>query len=129
MWNKVSQEDRREILLSSGKDSEAAVRRILAEAGVEEAPENVQEVGRFDSIIAALDAEMPDLIAGKKKKDLEEEEELDDEEEEEEDDLDEEEDEDDFDDEEDEDEFEEEFGDDDLDDDDDDIFYDDDDDE
>ena len=127
MWNKVSQEDRREILLSSGKDSEAAVRRILAEAGVEHAPENVQEAGRFDSIIAALDAEMPELIAGKKKKDLEEEEELDDEEEE--DDLDEEEDEDDFDDEEDEDEFEEEFGDDDLDDDDDDIFYDDDDDE
>ena len=128
MWNKVSQEDRREILLSSGKDSEAAVQRILAEAGVEVPLESATEAGRFDSIIAALDAEMPDLIAGKKKKDLEEEEESDDEEEEE-DDLDEEEDEDDFDDEEDEDEFEEEFGDDDLDDDDDDIFYDDDDDE
>ncbi len=128
MWNKLSQQDTREIRLSTGKESEEAVLRILREAGVE-LDEKVEQPGRFDSIIAALEAEMPDLIAGKKKKDLEDEEETDDEEEEEEDDLDEEEDEDDFDDEEDEDEFEEEFGDDDLDDDDDDIFYDDDDDE
>jgi hypothetical protein len=129
MWNKLSKEDTREILLSTREESDAAVRRILAEAEVEEAVEAEEpEAGPFDPVIAALEAEMPELIAGKKKKDVEEEDEIDDEEEEE-DELDEEEDEDDFDDEEDEDEFEEEFGDDDLDDDDDDIFYDDDDEE
>jgi hypothetical protein len=131
MWNKLSKEETREILLSTREESDAAVKRILTAADIEtpEETENQdEEAGPFDPVIAALEAEMPDLIAGKKKKDLEEEDEMDDEEEEE-DELDEEEDEDDFDDEEDEDEFEEEFGDDDLDDDDDDIFYDDDEDE
>ena len=110
----------------------AAVDRILARAGVDcrllpagEEPEGLILVDETHIQIA-------DLVLAKRKKDVEEEEELDDEEEDdEEDDLeDEEEDEDeDFDDEEDEDEFEEEFEDDELDDDDDDIFYDDDDDE
>jgi hypothetical protein len=86
---------------------------------------------RLALLVHELDSIIAELTLAKRKKDVEEEEELDDEEEDEEDDeLDEDEDEDDdFDDEEDEDEFEEEFEDDDLEDDDDDIFYDDDDDE
>ena len=125
MWIKKMQENEHEVLPSAA-DNGPALCRLLAETEAE--PELVSADGPFDVIIAALDAEMPDLISGKRKKDVEQEDDLDDEEEEE-DDLDEEEDEDDFDDEEDEDEFEEEFGDDDLDDDDDDIFYDDDDEE
>ena len=78
------------------------------------------------SMVEEINALMGELLLGKRKKDVEEEEETDDEEEDEdEDDL--EDDEEDFDDDEDEDEFEEEFEDDDLDDDDDDIFYDEDD--
>jgi hypothetical protein len=80
------------------------------------------------TLVREIDSLIGELLLGKRKKDVEEEEDLDDEEEEEEDDDLDEEDDDDFDDEDDE-EFEEEFDDDDLDDDDDDIFYDDDDDE
>jgi len=86
---------------------------------------------RLALLVHELDSIIAELTLAKRKKDVEEEEELDDEEEDEEDDeLDEDDDEDDdFDDEEDEDEFEEEFEDEELEDDDDDIFYDDDDDE
>ena len=93
--------------------------------------QSIDQEDQWVALVEQTDVEIGELVLGKRKKDVEEEEDLDDEEEEEEeDDLDEEEDEDeDFDDEEDEDEFEEEFEDDELDDDDDDIFYDDDDDE
>jgi hypothetical protein len=80
-------------------------------------------------LVREIDSLIGELLLGKRKKDVEDEDELDDEEEDEEDDDLEDDDEDDFDDDEDDEEFEEEFDDDDLDDDDDDIFYDDDDDE
>ncbi len=79
------------------------------------------------SLVREIDGLIGELLLGKRKKDVEDEEEFDDEEDEE-DDL-EDDDEDDFDDEEDDEEFEEEFEDDELDDDDDDIFYDEEDDE
>jgi hypothetical protein len=81
-----------------------------------------------NTLVQEIDSLIGELLLGKRKKDVEEDEEFDDEEEDEEEDDLEEDDEDDFDDEDDE-EFEEEFDDDELDDDDDDIFYDDDDDE
>ncbi len=105
--------------------------RIVAAAGVEETVCRLRPAGE-GRLVPVTDGEVAELVLAKRKKDVEEEEEMDDEEEEEEDDLEEDEDEDfDEDDEdEDEDEFEEEFEDDELDDDDDDnIFYDDDDDE
>jgi hypothetical protein len=107
-----------------------AVRRILTAAGVEETVCRLR-LANDGRLVPVTDVEIADLVLAKRKKDVEEEEELDDEEEdEEEDDLEEDEDEDfDDDEDEDEDEFEEEFDDDELDDDDDDIFYDDDDDE
>jgi len=111
-----------------------AISRLLAElkAGEVGAGSGVLPTdGKSLSLmVAETNTELAKLVMAKRKKDVEEEDELDDEEEEEDDDLEEDEDEDeDFDDEEDEDEFEEEFDDDELDDDDDDIFYDDDDDE
>jgi hypothetical protein len=80
-------------------------------------------------VVREIDTLIGELLLGKRKKDVEEEEEFDDEEEDEDEDDLEDDDEDDFDDDEDDEEFEEEFEDDELDDDDDDIFYDDDDDE
>jgi hypothetical protein len=105
-----------------------ALARMLAQAGVAPTvPEKLDpaDEARLKAVITSLEEQVAKLLMAKRKKDVEDEDELDDEEE---DDLeDEEEDEDDdFDDE---DEFEEEFGDDDLDDDEDDIFYDDEDDE
>lgn len=112
--------------MSSSGASSAEVARLLEGTMAPPLGEN-----RLSLLVHELDSIIADLMLAKRKKDVEEEEELDDEEEDEEDDeLDEDEDEDDdFDDEEDEDEFEEEFEDDELEDDDDDIFYDDDDDE
>jgi hypothetical protein len=115
-------------LCSVTSERAPAVARILSAAGVEcrLVPDGTGTL----VLVEEGDVEVAELVLAKRKKDVEEEEEMDDEEEEEEDDLEEDEDEDeDFDDEEDEDEFEEEFDDDELDDDDDDIFYDDDDDE
>ena len=123
MWNEEMKRNQ-EIVLASGSESAAAVGRLLADVGI--GVPTMEPVDPFDIVIGAIDDQMADLVMAKRKKDVEQEDDLDDEEEEE-DDLEEEEDEDDFDDEEDEDEFEEEFGDDDLDDDDDDIFYDEDD--
>jgi len=87
--------------------------------------------GQTDTALVVREIEtlIGELLLGKRKKDVEEEEEFDDEEEDEDEDDLEDDDEDDFDDDEDDEEFEEEFEDDELDDDDDDIFYDDDDDE
>lgn len=115
-----------EEILPSSDAASAEVARLLAGSIAPPLGEN-----RLSLLVHELDSIIAGLMLAKRKKDVEEEEELDDEEEDEEDDeLDEDEDEDDdFDDEEDEDEFEEEFEDDDLEDDDDDIFYDDDDDE
>ena len=118
-----------EEIVPCGQGSLAEVSRLLEYTC--KAP--VTGENRLSLLIHELDSLIADLMLAKRKKDVEEEEELDDEEEDEEDeDLEEDEDEeDDFDDEEedDEDEFEEEFEDDDLEDDDDDIFYDDDEDE
>ncbi|MCL2647768.1 MAG: hypothetical protein FWD61_12280 [Phycisphaerales bacterium] len=104
----------------------AALARVLSAAGVERRLE--PDADTWLVIVEEPNRDLAKLVLAKRKKDVEDDEEMDDEEEEEEDLEDEEEDED-FDDEEDEDDFEEEFDDDDLDDDDDDIFYDDDDDE
>jgi len=102
-----------------------AVERVLRAAGL-------PGEGDLGSGLRAAPAEFSDLLrstVAKKRKDVEDEEELDDEEEEEEDELEEDEDDDEEDFDEDDEEFEEEFDDDELDEDDDDIFYDDDDDE
>ena len=104
----------------------AALARLLSAAGVE--CKLVPDADACLVVVENSDRELAKLVLAKKKKDVEDEDELDDEDEEE-DDLEDEDEDEDFDDEDDEDDFEEEFDDDDLDDDDDDIFYDDDDDE
>ena len=110
------------VIMGTDPINAAATLRILRAAGIEVAPP-----APGDSLLSVLSDSAPVALSllAKRKKDVEEDEDLDDEEED--DDLEDEDDEDDFDD--DEDEFEEEFGDEELDDDDDDIFYDDDDDE
>ncbi|HVS73002.1 MAG TPA: hypothetical protein VHQ47_17230 [Phycisphaerae bacterium] len=118
-------------VLRLGEDAAdgGAAARILAAAGVEETWCRLR-LSADGRLVPVTDGQIAELRLAKRKKDVEDEEEMDDEEEEE-DDLEEDEDEDfDDEDEEDEDEFEEEFDDDELDEDDDDnIFYDDDDDE
>ena len=107
-------------------DGAAMMARVLSAVSVD-CPAK-PETGNWSMLVAECDIALAQLVLAKRKKNVEDEDEMDDEEEEE-DDLDEEDDEvEDFDDE-DEDDFDEEFDDDDLDDDDDDIFYDDDDDE
>lgn len=103
----------------------AALERVLTMAGLNST--NVIDLSRQVSVELFSDVVRTSLA--KRRKDVEDDDELDDDgdEDEEDDDLDDDEDDDEFDD--DEDDFEDEFGDDDLADDDDDIFYDDDDDE
>ncbi len=121
-------------LLSTHPRHAAAVARILREAGIECAITGPAEGHGLLVSVSADSLHLALTILAKRRKDVEEEGELDDEEEEDEaedddDDIDDDED-DDFDDEEeDEEDFEEEFADDELDDDDDDIFYDEDEDE
>src|SRR5689334_13214332 len=106
-----------QVIFCTVKEAEAEeIERILTAAGVEcRLLPATRRYGEFVVLIDETEALLAEVVAGKRKKDVEEGDETDDEEEEE-DDLDEGDDEDDFDDEEDEDDFEEEFGDDELDD-------------
>ena len=132
MWNQMNVSEEAQVLLSTLPGRQASrLAALLSAAGIEC---RLVPAGPGDEaavLVEETDAELAELVLAKRKKDVEEEEDLDDEEEEEDDDLEEDEDDedDDFDDEDEEDEFEEEFEDDELDDDEEDIFYDDEDDE